>query len=116
MAVTSQTKWTGKGLKIAGLDTGVDQRHPDLKGRSVAYRNFVLGSSDNDVVQQGTHCAGVIAGSSRPAGGLRYGVAPGVSLIVAKVLGDDGRGWDNDSIEAMDWAVDPGCARCPKSP
>ena len=116
MAVTSQTKWTGKGLKIAGLDIGVDQRHPDLKGRSVAYRNFVLGSSDNDVVQKGTHCAGVIAGSSRPAGGLRYGVAPGVSLIVAKVLGDDGRGWDNDSIEAMDWAVDPGCARCPKSP
>ena len=92
MAVTSQTKWTGKGLKIAGLDIGVDQRHPDLKGRSVAYRNFVLGSSDNDVVQKGTHCAGVIAGSSRPAGGLRYGVAPGVSLIVAKVRGDDGRG------------------------
>ena len=58
----------------------------------MAYRNFVLGSSDNDVVQKGTHCAGVIAGSPRPARGLHYGGAPGVSLIVAKVRGDDGRG------------------------
>ena len=108
IGITSKTKWTGKGVKVAVLDTGVDQNHPDLKGRIVAYRNFAAGSSDNDVVQHGTHCAGVIAGSSRPVGGVRYGVAPGVSLIVAKVLGDDGRGWDDDIIEAMDWAVDQG--------
>ena len=108
IGITASTRYSGKGVKVAVLDTGVDQNHPDLKGRIVAYKNFAAGSSDNDVVEHGTHCAGVIAGSSRPAGGVRYGVAPNVSLIVAKVLGDDGRGWDNDIIEAMDWAVDQG--------
>ena len=108
IGITSKTKWTGKGVRVAVLDTGIDQSHPDLQGRIVAYKNFASGSSNNDMVGHGTHCAGVIAGAARPIGGLRYGVAPGVSLIVAKVLGDDGRGWDNDIIEAMDWAVDQG--------
>jgi subtilisin family serine protease len=108
IGITAKTRWTGKGIKVAVLDTGVDRNHPDLQGRIVAYKNFAAGSSDNDIVEHGTHCAGVIAGSARPRGGVRYGVAPGVSLIVAKVLGDDGRGWDNDIIEAMDWAVDQG--------
>lgn len=108
IGVKPSTKWTGKGVRVAVLDTGIDRQHPDLAGRVVSYRNFAAGSSDNDVVEHGTHCAGVISGSARPAGGVRYGVAPQVSLIVGKVLGDDGRGWDDDIVNAMDWAVDEG--------
>lgn len=108
IGIKSSTKWNGKGVRVAVLDTGIDRHHPDLAGRVMAYRNFAAGSSDNDVVEHGTHCAGVICGSARPAGGVRYGVAPQVSLIVGKVLGDDGRGWDDDIVNAMDWAVDEG--------
>lgn len=108
IGIKAATKWTGKGVRVAVLDTGIDRQHPDLASRIVSYRNFAAGSSDNDVVEHGTHCAGVIAGSAKPAGGVRYGVAPQVSLIVGKVLGDDGRGWDDDIVNAMDWAVDEG--------
>lgn len=102
------TRWTGKGVKVAVLDTGIDREHPDLAGRVVAYRNFVEGSSDNDVQEHGTHCAGIVAGSAKPASGPRYGVAPQCELVIGKVLGDDGRGWDDAIIDGMDWAVDQG--------
>lgn len=101
-------KATGKGVRVAVLDTGIDRQHPDLAARIVAYRNFSTGSSDNDVVQHGTHCAGVIAGAAKAAGGVRYGVAPAVELVVGKVLNDSGSGYDNDILDAIDWAIDQG--------
>ena len=66
IGITTKTRWTGKGIKVAVLDTGIDQSHPDFQGRIAAYKNFAVGSSDNDVVEHGTHCAGVIAGAKRP--------------------------------------------------
>lgn len=108
IGVKPSSRWTGKGVKVAVLDTGIDREHPDLAGRVVAYRNFVEGSSDNDVQEHGTHCAGIVAGSATPANGPRYGVAPQCDLVIGKVLGDDGRGWDDAIIDGMDWAVDQG--------
>ena len=101
-------KATGAGIRVAVLDTGIDRNHPDFAGRIQAYRNFAKGSGDDDLVRHGTHCAGIVAGAAKAAGGVRYGVAPEAQLIVGKVLDDSGSGFDNDILEGLDWAIDEG--------
>lgn len=99
---------TGKGIRVAVLDTGIDRNHPDLVARIASYRNFAAGSSDHDLVEHGTHCAGVIGGAKSPKTGVRYSVAPACQLLVGKVLDDAGNGFDDDILEAIDWALDEG--------
>ncbi|MFF7390877.1 S8 family serine peptidase [Streptomyces scabiei] len=102
----------GKGVKVAVLDTGVDQTHPDLAGQEIAERNF-SGSEDSvDRFGHGTHVASTVAGTgaASPAGsGGRYkGVAPGARILDGKVLDDGGAGEDSGIIAGMEWAVAEG--------
>jgi subtilisin family serine protease len=89
------------------LDTGIDQSHPDLT-RVTSGKSFVAGESMQDLHGHGTHCAGVLTGSMPGSGRIPYGVAPDADLLVAKVLDKHGVGWDNDIIDAIDWAADLG--------
>jgi subtilisin family serine protease len=85
--------------------------HPDFKGRvsKANCRNFVDNrASVQDGNGHGTHCCGVIAGPAQPRCGMRYGVAPKVTLMVGKVLDDSGDGKDSDIIEGIAWAVSRG--------
>ncbi|MCB5165848.1 S8 family peptidase [Streptomyces bambusae] len=100
--------YTGKGVKVAVLDTGVDQTHPDLKGLEVAQKNFSDSGDSNDRFGHGTHVASIVAGSGAKSAGRRKGVAPGVRLLDGKVLGDDGWGTDSSIVGGMQWAVDQG--------
>ncbi len=76
---------TGRGVKVALIDTGVDYDHSDLKGRVVDRANFVEDDKSFKTDVHGTLVAGVIA--ARPNNGIGiYGVAPGVSLIAIKSL------------------------------
>ncbi len=94
--------FTGKGVRVAVLDTGVDRRHPDLKDRIVGFRNFTRFGTE-DSVGHGTHCAGILCG-----GGSKYrGVAPGVELLCGKVIDAQG-GESDDVIAGMSWAVSQG--------
>lgn len=100
---------TGQGVRVAVLDTGVDLNHPDLHIEEANTKTYIPGTTTvQDDHGHGTHCAGVIAGSAAPAGGVRYGVAPNVTLFVAKVLDHKGSGRDAVIIDAIDWAASQG--------
>ncbi|MEU9094830.1 S8 family serine peptidase [Streptomyces sp. NPDC048428] len=99
---------TGKGVKVAVLDTGADQTHPDLEGRISATADFTGSGGILDKVGHGTHVAATVAGSGAGAPGVRSGVAYDADLIVGKVLGDDGSGSDSQVIAGMEWAVAQG--------
>jgi subtilisin family serine protease len=75
---------TGRGVRVALLDTGVDDKHRDLKGRIADRKNF---TDDAGYAQDshGTMLAGIIAADSRNGFGIS-GVAPDAKIISVKVL------------------------------
>ncbi|MDT3397225.1 S8 family serine peptidase [Streptomyces sp. B1866] len=100
--------YDGKGVKVAVLDTGVDQTHPDLAHQEIAEKNFSDARDSTDRVGHGTHVASTVAGTGAKSGGKYRGVAPGARILDAKVLDDDGHGHDSQIIAGMQWAVDQG--------
>ncbi|MGD1217212.1 S8 family serine peptidase [Streptomyces krungchingensis] len=103
-----KTGVTGKGVKVAVLDTGVDATHPDLAGRVGETHNFSTSDSTRDAVGHGTHVAATIAGSGAGANGTRKGVAPDAELLIGKVLDDSGSGAYSNVLAGMEWAAHSG--------
>ncbi|MFI1280870.1 S8 family peptidase [Streptomyces sp. NPDC020858] len=101
--------YTGKGVKVAVLDTGIDVNHPDFAGVIDGTASFVPGEAVTDVNGHGTHVAGTIVGSGAASGGVDKGVAPGADLYVGKVLGGaEGYGQDSWIMAGMQWAAESG--------
>ncbi|MGW3169723.1 S8 family peptidase [Streptomyces sp. NPDC001153] len=99
---------TGRDVKIAVLDTGVDTGHPDLAGRIEATVSFVPGQTVQDGNGHGTHCIGTAAGPAHPQQGPRYGVACEARILAAKVLSNAGSGTDGQILAGMAWAIAQG--------
>ncbi|MGW1093370.1 S8 family serine peptidase [Streptomyces sp. NPDC002596] len=99
---------TGKGVKMAVLDTGADPAHPDLAGRIGETKDFTGKGSTIDGQGHGTHVAATVAGSGAGVPGVRSGVAPDAELMIGKVLDDKGSGSDSQVIAGMEWAVAQG--------
>ncbi|MRG85089.1 S8 family peptidase [Salinibacillus xinjiangensis] len=99
------SNYTGKGIKVAILDTGVDYNHKDLKiedGKSfVDYTTSYM--DDNG---HGTHVAGIIGAQHNDIG--VKGIAPDTDIYAVKVLNDDGLGFLSDMLLGIDWAVKQG--------
>jgi len=78
-------RWaTGKGVRIAIVDTGVDTSHPDLRSRVVKTATFVDGGERTFTADShGTAVAGIIAADADNGIGI-FGVAPQAQIIVAK--------------------------------
>ncbi len=96
--------FTGAGIKLAIVDTGIDPTHPDFSGRIVARKNFVGGSED-DENGHGTHVASIAAGTGSRSGGKYRGVAPDAQLYIAKVLDASGSGSMSGVMSGVEWAV-----------
>ncbi len=100
----------GKGILVGHLDTGVDGKHPALKGAIHAFAEFdSLGrridrepSQAVDSDQHGTHTAGTIAG--REVGGHAIGVAPESQLASAMVI--EGGNVIARILGGMDWSIE----------
>jgi subtilisin len=105
-----RSRYTGRGVRVAVLDTGVDLEHPDFIGRVAGAESFIEDETVQDGRGHGTHCAGTVCGPARPSRLPRYGVAPDAELYVGKVLSDSGRGSDGTLLAGLRWAVRQGCA------
>lgn len=100
-----KTTYTGKNIKIAILDTGIDNKHIAFQGMNIVEKDFT-GEGNGDTNGHGTHCAGVAFG--RNIDGQRIGVAQGVEdVIIAKVLGENGGGSDI-LVNGINWAIESG--------
>jgi len=106
---------TGKGVKVAVLDTGIDLKHPDFRNKVVEGVTAVsmlkkANISVQDVNGHGTHCAGIICGPRQSISGIRYGVASDVGLLVGKVFNNNIRptATDDRILDGITWAEQNG--------
>jgi subtilisin family serine protease len=106
----STSSRTGRGVRVAVLDTGFDVRHPDFIGRTVTTQSFILGETVQDAHGHGTHCIGTSCGSAKPDGTRRYGVATEAEIFAGKVLSDSGSGSDRGILAGINWALANNCA------
>jgi subtilisin len=103
---------TGKGVKVAVLDSGIWLDHPDFIERKGDIKTMSFIENDDTVsdrIGHGTFVAGIIAGPLVPKEGFRYGVAPDVELHVGRVIRNDGRAREHDVIQGISWALDNHC-------
>jgi len=99
---------TGKGVKVAVIDTGIDYEHPDLRRNYAGGYDVIDGDQDpletTDVRGEGTihgtHVAGIIA-----ANGKLRGMAPEADIYAYRALGPGGMGTSDQVIAAIDQAI-----------
>lgn len=101
--------YTGKGIGIAFLDTGIsaiaDFTKP--KNRIAAFVDFLYGRTQPyDDNGHGTHVAGIACGNGWYAGGKYCGVAPQAHIIALKILDAYGQGTSARAIRALRWIMD----------
>ena len=99
------TRTRGAGVVIAIVDTGVDQRHPDLVDHLLPGTDLVDGDDDpDDPNGHGTHVAGLAAAVGGNGEGIT-GAAPEAELLPVRVLRTDGSGSARTIADGVDWAV-----------
>ena len=107
-----QLGYTGKGVRVAVLDGGLFDAHPDLAANVdvAASRSFVPGqafNTDTGTFWHGTHVAGIVAARDNNTGVV--GIAPEATIIGVKVL-HAGSGAFSWVIEGLLYAADEGDA------
>ena len=100
------------GVEIGIVDTGIDQTHPELSGKTVncadAIGGAVVEGACADDSLHGTHVAGTIAAKANNATGVA-GVAFNSSLVICKALrGGAGVGLTSDVANCIAWTHSKG--------
>lgn len=103
------SNFSGKNIKVAVLDTGLDLGHPDFVGRQISSRSFIAGQAVQDGHGHGTHCIGTACGARRPSQLPRYGIAFNSEIFAGKVLSNQGSGGDAGILAGIQWAVTNKC-------
>jgi len=106
-------------VKLAIVDTGIDDSHEDLQGRVLLPGfNALDGSTDtHDGFGHGTHVSGIAAAVTNNGIGIAGVAGPAnIQLMPVKVLGDDGSGSDYSVARGIRWAVDHGAQVISMSP
>lgn len=104
-AITPEVIWkgrTGRGVKVAIVDSGIDTEHPALKGKVKESVEAVRedgkitfkSSTSGDAAGHGTACAGIITE-----------IAPDAELYSVKVLGANAAGSGEMFVAGLDYAV-----------
>ncbi|MBI5452215.1 peptidase S8 [Candidatus Gottesmanbacteria bacterium] len=111
-AGSSNSAWNyskGDGVKVAILDTGIDQDHEDLSGKvqDKDNKNCTDSSTVDDLYGHGTHVAGIVAASTNNSLGVA-GLGYNASLMNVKVLDDSGSGYYSWITNCIIWAADNG--------
>jgi subtilisin family serine protease len=101
--------FTGAGIRVAVLDTGMDLRHPDFARRRIIHSSFVANQPVQDGHGHGTHCVGTACGPATSSCRRRYGCATQADIYVGKVLSNSGSGSDGQILAGMNWAVASRC-------
>jgi serine protease AprX len=114
-AVQESLGYTGAGIGVAIIDSGITSWHDDLTSntsklypygnqRVAKFVDFVNGHSlPYDDNGHGSHVAGTIAGNGYDSGGEKAGIAPGASIVSLKVLDAQGQGTISRIISALGW-------------
>lgn len=98
--------YTGQGVTVAVLDTGIDSSHEAFQHVKLIQQDFT-GEGNGDGNGHGTHCAGTIFG--QVINDFRFGVAPGIErALIGKVLDSQGGGSTEQIYRAILWALDQG--------
>jgi len=106
--------YTGEGVVVAVLDTGVNYNHNDLAGNMWTHPNYPyhgynfvhINNNPIDDHGHGTHCAGTIAGHG--VSGSQTGMAPQAKIMALKVLDSEGYGSVSGVVSAIQFSIDNG--------
>lgn len=107
--------YTGNGVIVAILDTGVNYNHIDIAGSmwdggpEFPNHGYDVINHDNDPMDDymhGTHCAGIVAGQGNA--GTQTGIAPGAKIMAVKIMDETGYGGDAQIIEGIEFALSHG--------
>src|SRR5579872_4225315 len=95
-SIANSLGFTGAGIGVAVLDSGIDASNADLNqaGKAtsrVVYAQDFVGTGTMDFYGHGTHVAGIIAGNGANSNGRYRGIAPQANLINMRVLDENGR-------------------------
>jgi subtilisin len=101
------SNYTGRGVKIAVLDTGIDYKHPELAPNYKGGYDFINSDSDPmDDNGHGTHVAGILAAAKDGKGII--GVAPDAEIYAIKVSDKIGKGSFSGLVQGINWAIENG--------
>ncbi len=108
------SRFSGRGIRVAVLDTGLDLGHPDFARRNIVSQSFVPNQPVQDGNGHGTHCIGTACGPRVPfrtGGGSppSYGCASNCNIFAGKVLSNQGSGVTAGIIAGMQWAIANRC-------